>query len=68
MYAWIWRRLPGQWQAKAGIAAGLVLVACLILWYAVFPWLEQKVRFDHGVVQHGPSGSPVPGRTTVPGG
>jgi hypothetical protein len=58
MYAWIWRQLPGQWQHKTATAAGLVLVVCLILWYAVFPWLEERIRFDHGVVQNGTPGRP----------
>lgn len=58
MYGWIWRRLPGGWRVKAAVAAGLVLVAVLLLWYGVFPWLEPKLQFDHGVVD-----SPSPGRS-----
>ncbi|MEU5881067.1 hypothetical protein [Spirillospora sp. NPDC047279] len=50
MYAWIWRHLPGQWQTKTAVAVGLLLAAALLLWYVVFPWLEPKVQFDHGVV------------------
>jgi hypothetical protein len=64
MYAWIWRHLPGDWRVKSATAAGLALVVVLILWYAVFPWLEERLRFDHGVVQNGTpghSGSPSPG-------
>ncbi|WP_395105185.1 hypothetical protein [Actinomadura sp. SCN-SB] len=71
MYAWIWRRLPGRWPAKTALAAGLILVAGLVLWYAFFPWLEERIRFDHGVVQNGTPSSPAhsPGqRPTIPGG
>ncbi|MEW2356059.1 hypothetical protein [Spirillospora sp. NPDC029432] len=58
MYAWIWRRLPGGWKLKTAVAAALVLVVVLVLWYGVFPWLEPKMRFDHGVVD---SPAPAPG-------
>jgi hypothetical protein len=68
MYAWIWRHLPGRWPARTAVSAGLVLVICLLLWYAVFPWLEEKVRFDHGVVQNGTSSTPTPSRSAIPGG
>jgi hypothetical protein len=61
MYAWIWRHLPGRWPARTAISAGIVLVAGLVLWYGFFPWLEDRVRFDQGVIQPGPSGSPSPG-------
>ncbi|MFG1998135.1 hypothetical protein ACGFNU_03180 [Spirillospora sp. NPDC048911] len=50
MYAWIWRHLPGQWQAKTALAAALVLAAAAVFWYVVFPWLEPKVQFDRGVI------------------
>ena len=68
MYAWIWRHLPGQWPTKAALASGLVLVVCLVLWYAAFPWLEERVRFDHGVVQDGSSSTPSPSRSEIPEG
>lgn len=55
MYAWIWRHLPGAWPAKAALAAALALATGLVLWYVVFPWLEPKFQFDHGVVQGTPS-------------
>ncbi|MBW8481817.1 hypothetical protein [Actinomadura parmotrematis] len=60
MYAWIWRSLPGTWQARLAIAAGLVAAACALLWYVIFPWLEPKVQFDHGVV----NGTPTAPATT----
>lgn len=62
MYAWIWRRLPGTWRTKAATALGIAAAVAALLWYVVFPWVEPKVQFDHGVV-HGPtpSGSAKPG-------
>ncbi|GGT64286.1 MULTISPECIES: hypothetical protein [Actinomadura] len=62
MYAWIWRRLPGAWQTKTATALGLFVAIAVLLWYVVFPWVEPKVQFDHGVVQDpAPSGSATPG-------
>lgn len=55
MYAWIWRRLPGTWPAKTAFALVLVIAVAVVFWYVVFPWLEPKVQFDHGVVDGTPS-------------
>ena len=57
MYAWIWRRLPGAWHTRLAIAAAVVLALALLLWTVVFPWVEPKVQFDHGVVTGTPSPS-----------
>jgi hypothetical protein len=59
MYAWIWRRLPGTPAVKAAVAAALVVIIAVLLWYAVFPWIEPKIQFDHGVVD---GGTPTPAR------
>ncbi|XVQ11161.1 hypothetical protein ACQP1W_00875 [Spirillospora sp. CA-255316] len=67
MYAWIWRHLPGRWQTKTAVALGLVLAACLVLWFAVFPWVEPKIQFDRGVVEHGTPASPGPAPATTTG-
>ncbi|WP_131738798.1 hypothetical protein [Actinomadura roseirufa] len=61
MYAWIWRRLPGTWQVKTAVAAVLLIVAGLLLWYVVFPWLDPRLQFDHGVVDGTPSTPARPG-------
>ncbi|MFI0369557.1 hypothetical protein ACH35V_16910 [Actinomadura sp. 1N219] len=62
MYAWIWRHLPGEWQTKTATALGLVIAIAVVFWYVVFPWVEPKVQFDHGVVDRpSPSGSRTPG-------
>ncbi|MEV5573440.1 hypothetical protein AB0L06_25645 [Spirillospora sp. NPDC052269] len=58
MYALIWRLLPGGWPMKTAVAAGLVLVAAAILWYAVFPWVEPQIQFDHGVMNGTPATTP----------
>ncbi|MFD0683900.1 hypothetical protein [Actinomadura fibrosa] len=68
MYALIWRLLPGSRPTKIALAAVLVLVAAVVLWYLVFPWLEPKVQFDHGVVDGGRTGAPSGGPSTAPPG
>jgi hypothetical protein len=60
MYAWIWRHLPGSSAVKAALAALLIVIAATVLWYAVFPWVEPKIRFDHGVVEGGTSAPATP--------
>lgn len=55
MYALIWRILPGQWQVKVLVALGLVIALVVALWYVVFPWVEPKIQFDRGTVEHGSS-------------
>jgi len=58
VYAWIWRHLPGTWRTKTATALGLIAAVAAVLWYVVFPWVEPKVQFDHGVVQ-----TPTPAET-----
>lgn len=55
MYAWIWRRLPGAWPVKTALSLALVVVTGVACWYVLFPWLEPKFQFDHGVVDGNPS-------------
>jgi hypothetical protein len=49
------------------VAVGLVAAIVLLLWYAVFPWVESKIQFDQNTVEHGGasvgthSPSPTPG-------
>jgi hypothetical protein len=56
MYLWIWRHLPDDLRVRLLIVAVAVLVAGLLLWYVVFPWLEPRMQFDHGVMD----GTPTP--------
>ncbi|GGS79634.1 hypothetical protein ACIBIZ_15335 [Nonomuraea spiralis] len=51
MYGWIWRKLPGDTRAKLLAAALLVVVAGVVLWYAVFPLLEPAVTLDEVTVR-----------------
>ncbi|MBC6457170.1 hypothetical protein [Actinomadura sp. HBU206391] len=60
MYMWIWRHLPGTPATRAATAAALALVLAAVLWYVVFPWLEPKVQFDRGVIDHHTSGPSTP--------
>ncbi|QFG23111.1 hypothetical protein [Actinomadura sp. WMMB 499] len=66
MYAWIWRRLPGAWHTKLAVAGAAVLAVAAVLWNVVFPWVEPKVQFDHGVVTGTPS--PSSGSSSEPPG
>ncbi|GAA2098091.1 hypothetical protein [Actinomadura alba] len=52
MYAWIWRHLPGTAPARAATAVALAMIIAGLLWYLVFPWVEPKVQFDRGVIDH----------------
>ncbi|MFC6883584.1 MULTISPECIES: hypothetical protein [Actinomadura] len=67
MYAWLWRHLPGRWQARTALAVGLALAFAAVLWYLVFPWVEPKVQFDHGVVDGTPASSTAPTAPATPG-
>jgi hypothetical protein len=54
MYLWIWRHLPAKNPAmKALIALALIVLVAVVLWYGLFPWLEQGINFDHGTVNDG---------------
>ena len=58
MYAWLWRRLPGDTTTKVFTAFVGALVICVMLWYVVFPWIEPRIQFDHGTVEQGGSSAP----------
>lgn len=72
MYAWIWRRLPGRTlRDRVLVAAGLVAVVVLLLWFVAFPWTESHLRFDDGTVGGGtttpsPASTPTAPATTTP--
>ncbi|MFI6602913.1 hypothetical protein ACIBHX_42250 [Nonomuraea sp. NPDC050536] len=51
MYAWLWRKLPGNLGIKLLLTAVLVAVAVAVLWYAVFPLLEPAVPLDEVTVK-----------------
>jgi hypothetical protein len=60
MYVWIWRHLPGDAPARAATAVALILAVAALFWYVVFPWVEPKVQFDRGVLDHHTSAPVTP--------
>jgi hypothetical protein len=46
MYSWIWRHLPGNTASRTAIAVVLVLAACALLLFVVFPWAEPHLPFS----------------------
>jgi hypothetical protein len=45
VHGWIWRRLPGGTGARCVQVAMLVIVAGLLLWFLIYPWLSIRVPF-----------------------
>ena len=41
MYAWIWRKLPGNLYAKLTQAIVLAVAVGALLWYVIFPWATE---------------------------
>jgi hypothetical protein len=54
MYAWIWRKLPGNGYAKLTGSIVLFTTVGTLLWYIVFPWATPLLPFDD--VQVGTTG------------
>jgi hypothetical protein len=46
MYGWIWHRLPGGTSARLTQFAVLLIVAGLLLWFVIYPWLSIHLPFD----------------------
>ena len=55
MYVWIWRHLPGGRLAKA--LASLVLIAAVaaLLFFVVFPRVQDRLPFNHVTIDQGSS-------------
>ena len=53
MYGWIWRHLPGGSGLKAAQSLVLVLAACALLLFVVFPWVEPHLPFTAVTVDGG---------------
>lgn len=66
MYLWIWRHLPFGRPGK--IIGSLVLLAAAgaLLWYAVFPNIEQYMPFTDGQVTGTDGGGTGADSITVP--
>ena len=46
MYVWIWRHLPGPTTVRILQVLVLFLLVVALLFFVVFPWLEQYLPFD----------------------
>jgi hypothetical protein len=53
MYAWIWRRLPGNVWVKIAISLVLVLAIVYALFNWIFPWAEPMLPFSDVTVDQG---------------
>jgi hypothetical protein len=67
MYSWIWRHLPLGLTGR--IIGSLLIVGSVaaLLWYQVFPNIEQYMPFTDGQITGTEGGAPVgpPGADTV---
>jgi hypothetical protein len=65
VYSWIWRHLPFGLPGR--IIGSLVLTAAVaaLLWYQVFPNIEQYMPFTDGQVTGDTSGTGGPGADSV---
>lgn len=45
MYAWIWRKLPGNVPTKLLCALAAVAVVLWLLFAYVYPWLDDHLGF-----------------------
>jgi hypothetical protein len=61
MYAWIWRRLPGNIATKLVGALVLLVAVVAVLFLVVFPWVGPKLPFSHVTVD-----PPTSRHTSVP--
>lgn len=50
MYVWIWRRLPGPLAARLAVSLLLVAAVTVVLFTAVFPWVEQVLSLFENTV------------------
>ncbi|MFI1992512.1 hypothetical protein [Actinoplanes sp. NPDC020271] len=46
MYAWIWRKFPGNVWSKLTFSVVLLAAVGSLLWYVVFPWATPLLPFD----------------------
>lgn len=52
MYGFIWRNLPGPLAIRIGLAVVLAAAAGALLWYGVFPLLDEWLPVDEVTVDH----------------
>jgi hypothetical protein len=53
VYAWIWRKLPGNAYAKLTQSLVLLVAVGALLWYVIFPWATPLLPFDDVQVSDG---------------
>lgn len=46
MYGWIWRKLPGSTPAKLAQCAALLILALVLLFLVIFPFLSTHLPID----------------------
>jgi membrane-bound metal-dependent hydrolase YbcI (DUF457 family) len=74
VYAWIWRKFPGNTYAKLTQSLVLATAVVALLWYVVFPWATPLLPFDDVQVSNGTQSGPaqpdpnavVPGDDPIP--
>jgi hypothetical protein len=50
MYSWLWRHLPLGLAGKIGGSVLLLAAVAALLWYSIFPNIEQYMPFTDGQV------------------
>jgi len=50
MYAWLWRRLPGNRAVKTAVALALLALVVWLLFEHVFPWVDPRLPFNQVTV------------------
>lgn len=58
MYGWLWRRFPGGLVGKLLCSAVLLAGALALLFFVVFPRVEQLLPFQDVNVDTAPSSAP----------
>jgi cytoskeletal protein RodZ len=53
VYAWTWRKLPGNAYAKLSQSLVLLVAVGALLWYVIFPWATPLLPFDDVQVSDG---------------
>ena len=51
MYGALWRRLPGPLPVKAVLSVVLLVLVSGLLWFFVFPALEERLPFNDVTVE-----------------
>lgn len=66
MYGWLWRTFPGGLAGKLLCSLLTLLAALALLFFVVFPRVEQLLPFQDVNVDTGPTSSPSAGPSASP--